>query len=235
MATGGTFDPNAFDEAFDTEGAPSSGESHDNVFVAAGFVVDGFYAPLSVVPPTPMQPPAIIHLGTRAAVVHALPFRALGGSVADLDLLHGVLGKQAWREDIQPIFAVALRDGEIRVCGFEVPRPAILAVAFHGSASLLRVANVRIEGNPAGDNLFGYVGLTTRPISQVVVDNTNGEWSRLVDLELVQHAPSGLYVDIAHTVVMPVLTGTIVDYEEDEDGGMILSYGQAARRAAPLD
>jgi hypothetical protein len=178
--------------------------------------------------------PAIINLGLVGNPLHALPFRALGGSVADLDLLYGVLGKEAWKEDIQPFFTVMLRDGEIRLFGYELPRAGILDATFHAAATLMRCDRVRIEGNPAGDNLFGYVGLTTRPISRVQLRDPSGEWMRLIDLELVLNAPAGLYVDIAHSVVMPVLTGTITGYRLD--GSTVeLDYGMSTRRAQPLD
>lgn len=205
--------------------------SSPNVYIEAGYIEDGYYELLAVVPPTT---PVSLLLGTPGHATHALPFRALGGSVVDLDLLYGLLGHQSAMEDIQPIFALGLRATSIRAFGYEIPRQAILDAVIEAYATLLEVEDITIEGNPAGDNLFGYVGLTTRPISSVRLSNVDRFWNRLVERELILNAPAGLFADISHQVVLPALTGTITGYVF-EGSSILLSYGFAGRRFAPSD
>ena len=200
--------------------------SNNTVFVQSGFVDDGFFEALVIAPP---QAPAVLNLGDYGAPVHALPFRALGGSVADLDLLYGVLGHEADLDDIQPIWGLLSVGGGIRAFGHEIPRQAILDIVIEAQATLLDVEDIVIEANPAGDNLFGYVGLTTRPMSSVRLDNSDGYWTTLVLLELILNSPAGLFVDVAHAVTVPLLTGTITGYEFD-GSEVVVTYGFEVRR-----
>ena len=200
--------------------------SNANVMYQAGWVVDGFYQSLAV------APPVLINLGSPGAPVHALPFRALGGSIADLDLLYGVLGKEG-QEDIQPIFCLGSRANLLRCFGYEIPRQAIQDACIESYATLLGMEDIIIEANPAGSNLFGFVGLTTRPMSTVRLDNTDGYWSLLAATELLLNSPAGAFVDVAHSVVVPLLTGTVSAYRF-EGSVAVLTYGfQARRKSAP--
>ena len=177
--------------------------------------------------------PAIINLGVPGAPTHLLPFRALGGSVVDLDLLYGVLGHQADLDDVQPIFALGTRSGMIRTYGYEIPRAAIQAAVQECYATLLDIEDVVIESNPAGSNLFGSVASTTRPISSVTIANTDGVFHQLMLRELLLNAPAGLFIDIAHTTVAPVLTGTVTSIRFDGPN-VVITYGfQSRNKAAP--
>ena len=198
--------------------------SSNNVFVESGWVEDGYFELAVIVPVIP----AVLNLGAPGAAVHALPFRTLGGSVIDLDLLYGIVGHEAELADIQPIFAVATREGLIRAYGEEIPRQAIQDACIETFATLLEIEDIIIEGNPLGDNLFGSMGLTTRPMSSVTLDNSDGEWNRLVLRELMLYAPAGLFIDIGGTVVAPLMTGTISSIRF-EGAQVIITYGFATR------
>jgi hypothetical protein len=196
-----------------------------NAFVEDGFIESGFFEEL-----VPIAP-AILDLGLVGAAAHRLPFRALGGSVADFDLLYGIVGREDAEQDVQPLFGLMSRTGLIRVFGREVPRQGILDApgVIEAYATLKRVEPIVIEANPAGPNLFGSVALTTRPISSVTIDNSDGYWDLLTLRELILGAPAGLFYDIGHEVIMPVLVGTISAYEISA-GEIVLSYGMVAKR-----
>ena len=198
--------------------------SNNNVFVNAGFIDDGFFAP--VVPIVTV--PAIINLGAPGDAVYALPFRALGGSVIDLDLLYGLIGAEERQEDIQPIFALGTREGMIRAFGKEMLREGIQALCVETFATLERIEDIVIEGSPLGPNLFGSVGLTTLPTFSVTLDNSDGVLSQLILRELMMYAPAGIFADVAHTVVSPVITGTVTDIEF-ESSKVIITGGMSAR------
>src|SRR5262245_23223606 len=107
--------------------------SSDNVFVNAGYVEDGYYELIVVTPP----PPAVINIGAPGAALTQLPYRSLGGSVIDLDLLYGLLNAPERQLDIQPIFAIATRAGVIRAWGYEVPRQGVRDVCLETFSTLL--------------------------------------------------------------------------------------------------
>src|SRR5215471_4383535 len=112
--------------------------SSNNVFCDAGMFEDGF---IELRVPA-VAPPAILALGSPGAAIYALPFRTLGGSVIDLDLLAGLVSGDPAGEDIQPIFAFASRGGMIRSFGKELPRQAIQDACVESFATLLSVEDI---------------------------------------------------------------------------------------------
>jgi hypothetical protein len=202
--------------------------SSPNVFCAAGFCEDGFFQLLTVLPPLPLM----LNLGEPGDPVSALPFRAAGSSVGDLDLLYGVLGADPAHQDVQPIFAIALRAGISWVWAFERPREAILAIVVE-YGRLLDIEDVTVEANPSGPNLFGSVALTTRPLTSVVVDDSDGRFTALSERELLLGAPAGLWWDVAHQVLVPELVGVIQAVASDGVRATI-TFGHTQRqRNAP--
>lgn len=193
------------------------------------FEVGQFYEEGAFFESLVVAPPAIIDIGSPGDPIHALPFRALGGSVADLDMLYGVLGATDAQQDIQPIFTLATRSGLIRAFGFEVPRQGILDVVAEAYATLIEVEDCIIEANPAGPNLFGSVALTTRPMSTVTLDNSDGYWTALDERELLIGAPAGLLWDVAHQVLVPELVGVVSAVVIDGPRAT-LTFGHAARK-----
>jgi hypothetical protein len=191
--------------------------------VGAFFEEGAFYEALAPVVPV------AIDIGEPGHPIFALPFRALGGSVADLDLLYGILNREDAIEDIQPIFFLTTRAGTMRAYGLEVPRQAILDEVVEASATLMEVDDVSVEGNPAGTNLFGFVGLTTRPMTTVTLNNSDGALSDLDDRELLMGCPAALFWDVGHAILVPELIGT-VNGINDEGPLTRITFGMSARR-----
>lgn len=199
------------------------------------FFEDGaFFQPGAFFEELVVEAPEIINLGTRAEPAHLLPYKALGGSVSDLDLLYGVIGSEGIR-DIRPFFVLGARNGFLRYFGTELPRAALEAAMIEVHTTLMPdgLEDIVIEANPAGDNLFGFVAMTTRPLSSVRLNNSDGYWHAFITRELLLHSPAGLYVDLNQQVALPILVGTIADYDFDGDA-IVLTYGFNRPHHKPL-
>jgi hypothetical protein len=197
--------------------------SSPGIYFEAGYFEDGYFEPLVIVP----EIPAVIDIGEPGNPLHALPFRAAGGSVADLDLLYGVLGRDPQAQDIQPIFILGTRTGIYRAYGLEVPRQGILDTVVEGFATLIEVGDSVVEGNPAGPNLFSPISLTTRPTMTVVLNNSDGSITDLSERELLMGCPAGLLWDVNHTVIVPELVGTVSAVDDGIEA--TITFGMSAR------
>lgn len=189
-------------------------------FEPGAFFEEGVVAPII---------PAVIDIGEPGNPLHALPFRAVGGSVADLDLLYGVLGSDPQAQDIQPIFVLGTRAGIYRAFGIERPREGILDAVVEGFPTLIDVSDSVVEGNAAGPNLFSPISLTTLPTITVTINNSDGMITDLNERELLMGCAAGLLWDVNHAVIVPELVGTVSAVDDGVEA--TITFGMSARRS----
>jgi hypothetical protein len=194
-------------------------------FETGAFFEEGAFFESAALP----QPPTAIDIGAPGNAIFALPFRGIGASIADLDMLYGLVGHEEALEDILPIFLLGTRLGQMRAYGMEIPRPAIRDQCVESFATLLDVDDMTVEANPAGTNLFGFVGLTTRPVATVTIDNSDGHVTELDARELLLGCPAGLHWDIGHQAFVRELVGVVSAVVLDGTRAQI-TFGMSARR-----
>lgn len=197
-------------------------------WIERGWIEEGWIE----LPPLGEAPPISLDIGEPGDPVKALPFRALGGSVVDLDVLYGILGANDAAHDWKPLFAIATRAGILHLFVTEQPRQAILDLVAEAHVTLMpdSIEDFVVEGNPAGTNLFGSVQFTTRPTSSVVIDNSDGQMTQMDERELLMGCPAGLWWDINHQVLLPELVGVLSGIQL-EGTRAVVTWGHASRRS----